>query len=138
MSAQPSETPQEATLERIRKQRLIVVWLGAAVFISGNTADWLGWINWGPQQQNPDQRYWVLASACGFWIAASTLLILIADSWLAFRQRSAPPTYHDLKGGGPLRSRANWVREKAETYHALFGAGGLVLGALVGHLIWRP
>ena len=128
----------EAQLERRRRQRLAAIWLGAAVFVAGNVADWFGWIDWGPAQQNPDSRYWVLASACGFWIAVSTLVILVADSWTAFRQLGDLATYRNLKGEGPVRKRTNWIREKAERYHALLGAGGLVVGAIVGHLAWRP
>ena len=125
-------------LERRRKVRLGTVWIGLAVLVGGNVADWFGWIGWGPEQTDPAQRYWVLASACGFWIAAASLLTLVVDSWFQLRKQPSTPTYRELPGGGPLRRFANSVRALAEKYHALIGAGGLVGGAVLGHFIWKP
>lgn len=117
--------------------RLSAVWLGVAVLVLGNVADWLGWIGWGPEQQVSDQRYWVLASAAGFWIAVSTLITLVVDSWYVLRGQPVP-TSPDLDRSGPFRGIGNWVRKTAVRHHALLGVGGLVLGAVVGHLFWKP
>jgi len=47
MTSHPEEIESQKALERRRKERLGTIWLGVAVFIAGNVADWQGWINWG-------------------------------------------------------------------------------------------
>lgn len=126
-----------AAPERRHSVRLGTIWIGLVVFVAGNVADWFGWISWGPEQTDPGQRYWVLASALGFWIAASTLLTLVVDSVILLSLGSVP-SYRELTRGGPIQRFTNRIREQAERYHALIGAGGLFLGAVVGHLIWKP
>ena len=133
--------PRSATneeLERRRRLRLVATWLAIAVFIAGNAAGLVGWIQWGPLQQNANERPWILASAFGFWLSSCLLLVLVFDTWLIIRHGATAPSYKDLDEKGPIRARANSVRRIAEKYRALVGVGGLVVGAVVAHVIWRP
>jgi hypothetical protein len=139
MTSHPEEIESQKALERRRKERLGTIWLGVAVFIAGNVADWQGWINWGPLQHDSAQRPWILASALAFWVAASSLVVFIADCWSMYRNGSRPPTRSDLVAdSGLLRKPANWIRERVEKHHALVGAAGLFGGAVLGHFFWKP
>jgi hypothetical protein len=119
-------------------RRIATIWLGVVVLVGGNLADWANWINWGPGQTDGNRR-WILACAALFWLSLATLLVLAYDvvaTWLE-PDHVLPPSAK-LVGPWPIPEIAGWIRHKAAKHHALIGLGGLVAGALIGHLVWKP
>jgi hypothetical protein len=92
-------------------------WLIAAaiaVFIAGLIADLIMWWPYG----------WVLASGAAFWLAVAVLVVAVGDL-VRPPARTGRPAY--------AQSLRVWARKN----HAWFGAAGLILGGIIGHVIWR-
>jgi len=120
------------------RRRIGTIWLGILVFVAGNVADAADWIRWGPGQSDGN-RLWVLASAGLFWLAVSTAVVLLYDVVAtALDPDRRPPGSTELIGPRPLRQAAEWIRRRAADHTAVIGAGGLIAGAIIGHLVWKP
>jgi hypothetical protein len=138
-----------------RNRRFVVIGIVVAVCVAGNAADFLGFVPWGKGLNDPNDRYWVLASAAGFWVAASMFILCFRDLLSILKHRSRPPTLDDLEGAqamaaslgsagksrAPLATRvqagATTATRWVEKHAALVGLIGFVAGAIAGHLLWR-
>lgn len=108
------------------------------MFVGGNLADLATWIDWGPGQTGGD-RPWILASAGLFWLSLATLVVLGFDVFATWREPGhVPPSDTTLIGPKRIRDFAGGIRDLAAEHQALIGLAGLLAGAVIGHLVWKP
>lgn len=151
---QPHQTVQTVEIiEGRRRRRSIALGLIVVMFVIGNSADIAmaaGWVPnlWGPGLRVADERIWVLLSAGMFWIVFSMSVLCLYDLVSIYGNGSRPPKLDDLI---VARSRAGLTTPEAEGAHqiwdsagrwvdkhvALVGLIGMIVGALLGHLLWR-
>jgi hypothetical protein len=138
MSNEPPLDGQSQVSPRSTSRRIVFAWVGVAVFVGGNVADLLNWIGWGPGQTGPD-RVWILFPAGLFWLSLATLIVLAYDvlaTW--FEPDHKPPLPTKLIGPGWIPDIADRIRVFATKHFAFIGVAGLVAGAVIGHLVWKP
>jgi hypothetical protein len=138
MTAQQPLNDQPRAGARPTTWRIAVTWIGIAILVGGNLADWANWFVWGPGQTGGD-RTWILFSAALFWLSFATLVVLgydVVATWL--EPGHVPPPTTTLIGPGPIPQIADWIRRFSAKRHALLGLAGLLAGAVIGHLMWKP
>ncbi len=131
-------TDQPGAAARPTSGRIAFAWVGVAVFVGGNLADLVNWLNWGPAQTGGD-RTWILFAAGLFWLSFATTLVLAYDvvaTWLQPGHVPPPPT--TLIGPGAIKKIADAIRRLSARHHSLIGLAGLLAGAVIGHLVWKP
>jgi len=138
MTDQQPLNDQPRASARPGARRIAVAWVGVAILVGGNLADWANWFDWGPGQTGGD-RTLILFSAGLFWLSLATLVVLAYDVYATWREPGhVPPAPTRLIGPGPIRGIAGWIRDLAAGHPALIGLVGLLAGAIIGHLYWTP
>ena len=148
-SVRASKVHRVRVIEERRLHRSITVAVIVVIVATGNIADLLGWVPWGPGLITNKDRIWVLLSAGAFWLVVSMFVLCVHDLASVWTHGSQPPSRADLMqakreagmkedpDAGPLEQLWDAAGDWAERYVGLVGLVGLIIGALLGHMLWR-